>query len=127
MMRSRTYWTYSTRGGRGGAVCALAGLAGVGKTALALHVAHGAAVVRGWFPGGQLFLDLRGYDPDEPVTAGQALGAWLRALAVRDADLPPTEPEQAGLYQSELARLADAGKPVLLVADNASTAAQVEV
>ena len=110
----------------GMAVCAVAGLAGVGKTALALHAAHEAAVVRGWFPGGQLFVDLRGYDPDEQVTVGQALGAWLRALAVRDADLPPTEPEQAGLYQSELARLADAGKPVLLVADNASTAAQVE-
>jgi tetratricopeptide (TPR) repeat protein len=110
----------------GAAVCAVAGLAGVGKTALALHVAHEAAVVRGWFPGGQLFVDLRGYDPDEQVTVGQALGAWLRALAVRDGDLPPTEPEQAGLYQSELARLAEAGKPVLLVADNASTAAQVE-
>ena len=110
----------------GVAVCAVAGLAGVGKTALALYAAHEAAIVRGWFPGGQLFVDLRGYDPDEQVTVGQALGACLRALAVRDADLPPTEPEQVGLYQSELGRLADAGKPVLLVADNASSAAQVE-
>jgi tetratricopeptide (TPR) repeat protein len=107
-------------------VCAMAGLAGVGKTALALHAAHEAAFGRGWFPGGQLFIDLRGYDPGQQVTVGQALGAWLRALGVRDADLPPTEAEQAGLYQSELARLADGEKPVLLVADNASTAAQVE-
>ena len=48
-------------------------------------------------------------------------GSWGCA----DADLPPAE-EQAGRYQSELAHLADAGKPVLLVADNASSAAQVE-
>ena len=48
-------------------------------------------------------------------------GSWGCA----DADLPPAG-EQAGRYQSELAHLADAGKPVLLVADNASTAAQVE-
>jgi tetratricopeptide (TPR) repeat protein len=104
----------------------VAGLPGVGKTALALHVAHEAVFVRGWFPGGVPFVDLRGYDPDRQLTAGQTLGEVLRQLGVADADLPPTEPEQAGLYQSELARLADAGKPMLLVADNASTAAQVE-
>ncbi|MEU4210753.1 ATP-binding protein [Streptomyces sp. NPDC026206] len=43
-------------------VSAVAGLAGVGKTALALHAAHVAAG-HGWFPGGVLFVDLRGYDP----------------------------------------------------------------
>ena len=103
----------------------VAGLPGVGKTALALHAAHEAAVVHGWFPGGQLFVDLRGYDPDGQLTAEQALGELLRQLGVADADLPPAG-EQAGRYQSELAHLADAGKAVLLVADNASSAAQVE-
>ena len=81
--------------------------------------------MHGWFPGGQLFVDLRGYDPDGQLTAGQALGELLRQLGVADADLPPAG-EQAGRYQSELAHLADAGKAVLLVADNASSAAQVE-
>jgi len=38
----------------------VAGLPGVGKTALALHAAHEAAFVRGWFPGGVPFVDLRG-------------------------------------------------------------------
>ncbi len=103
----------------------VAGLPGVGKTALALHVAREAVFVRGWFPGGVPFVDLRGYDPDGQLTAGQALGELLRQLGVADADLPPAG-EQAGRYQSELAHLADAGKPVLLVTDNASSAAQVE-
>ena len=103
----------------------VAGLPGVGKTALALHVAHEAVFGRGWFPGGVPFVDLRGYDPDGQLMAGQALGELLRQLGVADADLPPAG-EQTGRYQSELAHLADAGKPVLLVVDNASGAAQVE-
>ena len=103
----------------------MSGLGGIGKTALALHVAHEAAVVRGWFPGGVLFVDLRGYDPEGKVTAEQALGALLRALGIRAEDMPPTLEERAALYRSELALLADARTPVLLVADNASTADQV--
>ena len=111
--------------GQPGPAVVVAGLPGVGKTTLALHAAHEAVFVRGWFPGGVPFVDLRGYDPDGQLIAGQALGELLRQLGVRDADLPPAG-EQAGRYQSELAHLAEAGKPVLLVADNAATAAQVE-
>ena len=103
----------------------MAGLPGVGKTALALHVAHEAVFARGWFPGGVPYVDLRGYDPDGQITAEHALDELLRQLGVADADLPPAR-KQAGRYQSELAHLADAGRPVLLVADNASSAAQVE-
>lgn len=106
-------------------VSAVSGLGGMGKTALALHAAHEAAVVRGWFPGGVLFVNLRGYDPQDKVTSEQALAALLRALGIRGEDIPPTPEERAALYRSELARLADTGKPVLLVADNASTADQV--
>lgn len=70
-------------------------------------------------------MNLRGYDPEGQVTGGQALAALLRALGVRDEDLPSTTDEQAAVYRSELARMADHGRRVLLVADNASTAAQV--
>jgi tetratricopeptide (TPR) repeat protein/CheY-like chemotaxis protein len=98
---------------------AIAGLGGVGKTALALHVAH-TARERGWFPGGALFIDLRGYD-DVPATADQAVVALLRALGVPDADLPPTPQEQYARYRDELSRRA----PVLIVLDNASDPAQV--
>ncbi|MCM2423249.1 tetratricopeptide repeat protein [Streptomyces sp. RKAG293] len=112
-------------GGLAVVVSAIAGLPGVGKTTLALHAAN-RAVELGWFPGGHLFLDLRGYDPVGKVTAGQALGALLRALCGADADLPVDPEEQAAVYRSQLAaRVADRG-PVLLVLDSASSAAQVE-
>lgn len=100
-------------------ISAVSGLGGVGKTALALHVAHEARG-QGWFPGGALFVDLRGYD-DVPVTADQAVLALLRALGVGDADLPPTADEQYARYRAELS----SREPVLIVLDNASDPAQI--
>jgi tetratricopeptide (TPR) repeat protein len=100
-------------------ISAVAGLGGVGKTALALCVAH-AARGRGWFSGGALFVDLRGYD-EVPVTADQAVLALLRAMRVGDADLPPTADEQYARYRAELS----SREPVLIVLDNASDPAQI--
>ncbi|MDX2296162.1 MULTISPECIES: ATP-binding protein [Streptomyces] len=111
-------------GPEGPAVTVVTGLPGVGKTALALHTAH-RAVGLGLFPGGTLFVRLRGYAPTGAVDAAQALEALLRALGVRDADLPPTPEEQAALYRSELARRAADGGAVLIVADDASSAGQL--
>ncbi|MFF2953116.1 tetratricopeptide repeat protein [Kitasatospora sp. NPDC057965] len=105
-------------------VSAVAGLAGVGKTALALYAAH-EAVRRGWFPGGVLYVPLRGYRPGVAVSGEQAVGALLRALGVRDHDVPPTAEEQAGLYRSELARRASGDGAVLVLADDASAVKQV--
>jgi tetratricopeptide (TPR) repeat protein len=101
-------------------VSAVAGLAGVGKTALAVHAAH-AARASGWFPGGVLFIDLHGYDPG-PVQPGQALDALLRALGVPGEHIPDGTEQRAGLYRSALAQIKDA---VLVIADNASSEAQV--
>ncbi|MFB7452515.1 tetratricopeptide repeat protein [Streptomyces sp. NPDC056194] len=100
------------------------GLPGVGKTALALHTAQ-RAVDLGHFPGGTLFVHLRGYAPTGAVGPGQALETLLRALGVRTEDLPPTVEEQAGLYQSELARRARDHGPALILADDASSPAQL--
>ncbi|MEU1138360.1 tetratricopeptide repeat protein [Streptomyces sp. NPDC005885] len=100
-------------------ISAVAGLGGVGKTALALSVAH-AARERGWFAGGALFVDLRGYD-EVPVTADQAVLALLRALGVADTDLPPTADEQYACYRAELS----SREPVLILLDNASDPAQI--
>jgi tetratricopeptide (TPR) repeat protein len=107
--------------GDAGAV-AVAGLAGVGKTALAIQAGH-AALGAGRFPGGVLFIDLHGYD-DAPVQPGQALDALLRALGVPGEHVPPGAEERAGLYRSVLAQVAE---PVLVIADNASSEAQVRL
>jgi len=103
-------------------VSAVAGLAGVGKTTLAVAAGH-AAVRRGWFGGGVLFVDLHGYD-EAPVEPSQALDALLRALGVPAEHIPPTTEERAGLYRSVLAQ---ASEPVLVIADNASSEAQVRL
>ncbi|MFK3733386.1 tetratricopeptide repeat protein [Streptomyces sp. NPDC088090] len=111
-------------GPEGSGATVVTGLPGVGKTALALHAAH-RAVARGRFPGGTLFVHLRGYDPAGAVAPEQALEALLRALGVRDDDLPPTPETQAGLYRSLLSRRAEEHGPVLILADDASSPAQL--
>ncbi|QTE00973.1 Regulatory protein AfsR [Streptomyces cyanogenus] len=94
-------------------------MGGIGKTALALEAAHRARA-EGWFPGGTLFVDLRGYD-DDPVTADQAVLALLDALGVRDRDLPPTTGRQYDAYRALLAERRDR---MLLILDNASDPTQ---
>ncbi|WP_051816839.1 NB-ARC domain-containing protein [Kitasatospora sp. NRRL B-11411] len=97
-------------------VSALAGLGGIGKTALAVEAAHRT---RHLFPGGTLFVDLRGYD-EHPVAPEQALDTLLRALG---EDLPPEDP--AAKQHRYRTLLAAADGPLLLIADNASSPAQV--
>jgi DNA-binding SARP family transcriptional activator len=98
-------------------ISAVSGTAGVGKTALALHWAHHAAP---HFPDGQLHVNLRGYDPAQPVTAADALAGFLRSLGVPGEQIPAEEPERAARYRSQLA-----GKRILIVLDNAATVDQV--
>jgi DNA-binding SARP family transcriptional activator/tetratricopeptide (TPR) repeat protein len=99
-------------------VVVLSGTAGVGKTALAVHWAHAVA---GEFPGGQLYVNLRGFDPTgTPVTPAEAVRGFLEALEVPAARIPTTLQAQAGLYRSLLA-----GRRVLVVLDNARDAEQV--
>ncbi|MGA4990953.1 tetratricopeptide repeat protein, partial [Nonomuraea bangladeshensis] len=115
-------------GGESGVVAsAVAGMAGVGKTALALVAAH-RAMAEDWFGGGVFFIDLRGYilGLGARVSAAAAAGQLLRAIGIRDADLPPTDEELLGLYRSVLADRARQGLPVLVVADNAAVTGQVE-
>ncbi|GHI04886.1 hypothetical protein Scel_32070 [Streptomyces cellostaticus] len=100
-------------------VTAVSGLGGIGKTALAVEASY-AARKKGWFPGGELFVDLHGYD-DAPVTADQALQSLLRALGVEPKHIPDTADERAVLYRSTLAER----DPVLILADNASSPDQV--
>jgi tetratricopeptide (TPR) repeat protein len=98
-------------------VSAIAGTAGVGKTALAVRWAHR---VRERFPDGELFVDLRGYDAQPPVTPDDALSAFLRALDVAPEKIPVDTQARAAMYRSLLNR-----RHMLIVLDNAASAAQV--
>jgi DNA-binding SARP family transcriptional activator/tetratricopeptide (TPR) repeat protein len=98
-------------------ISAIGGTAGVGKTALAVRWAHQAAER---FPDGQLYVNLRGYDPGQPMTAGDALAGFLRALGVPGPDIPAETEQRAARYRSLLA-----GRRILVVADNAGSVEQV--
>jgi DNA-binding SARP family transcriptional activator len=99
-------------------ITALAGTAGVGKTALAVHWAH---KIRDRFPDGQLYVNLRGFDPaGSAMEPADAIRAFLDALAVPPDRIPVDLDEQAALYRTMLA-----GRRSLIVLDNARDAAQV--
>jgi len=98
-------------------VLLVGGPAGVGKTALALRWAHEVAH---WFPDGQLFVNLRGYDCGEPVDPAQALAGLLRSLEVPAGEIPAELEARAARYRSLLA-----GRRMLVLLDNASSADQV--
>ncbi|MFF7472433.1 BTAD domain-containing putative transcriptional regulator [Streptomyces sp. NPDC008092] len=97
---------------------AITGMAGVGKTALALHVAH---QLRNRFPDGQLYVNLHGATPGMPPLApGQALAALLRDLGADPRHIPEHPDAAAALLRSLLAPTR-----TLLLLDDAATAAQV--
>ena len=103
--------------GRPGAVVisAVAGMGGIGKTALAVHVAHR---LRARFPDGQLYVTLQG--ATSPLRPSEVLARFLRDLGDPDAVIPAGEDERAARYRSLLA-----GQRLLIVLDDARDAAQV--
>ncbi|MPZ81591.1 MAG: tetratricopeptide repeat protein [Actinophytocola sp.] len=99
-------------------IAAVSGTAGVGKTSLVVHWAHR---VRDRFPGGQLYVNLRGFDPTgSPVTPAEAMRTFLDAFEVPLQRIPAGFEAQVGLYRSLLAN-----RRVLVVLDNARDVEQV--
>jgi tetratricopeptide (TPR) repeat protein/transcriptional regulator with XRE-family HTH domain len=99
-----------------GGTIVICGMPGIGKTTFAVQV---ATLARPWFPDGQLYVDLHGFD-ERALGAEQALGYLLRALLGADTALPATADEQSAMFRSALA-----GRRVLVLLDNARDEAQV--
>jgi DNA-binding SARP family transcriptional activator len=93
----------------------IAGKGGVGKTALAVHVAH---QVRQHFPDGQLYMTLQG--GAQPLEPAAVLAEFLRNLGVPPTAIPDGLKDRARLYRSRLA-----GKRILVVLNDAADEAQV--
>ncbi|GAA0580104.1 tetratricopeptide repeat protein [Kribbella sandramycini] len=93
------------------------GAPGTGKTTLAVHWAHRKAA---GFEDAQLYLNLRGYGPGEPIGPADAAAMLLRALGVAGERIPAKIEERSALLRSTLA-----GRRVLLLLDNARDADQI--
>jgi DNA-binding SARP family transcriptional activator/tetratricopeptide (TPR) repeat protein len=99
-------------------ISAIGGMAGIGKTTLAVHLAHRVA---DRFPDGQLCINLRGFDPTGSIMPPQeAIRILLDALGVPPQRLPAGLEAQAALYRSVLAE-----RRVLILLDNARDSEQV--
>ncbi|MEU4224852.1 BTAD domain-containing putative transcriptional regulator [Nonomuraea sp. NPDC026600] len=97
-------------------VCVISGKGGVGKSTLAVKVAHQVTPA---YPDGQLYADLRG-GTGSPAPALEVLGRFLRALGLPPAAIPETVPECVDAYRSAVS-----GKRLLVVLDDAGTEQQV--
>ncbi|MFF5205124.1 BTAD domain-containing putative transcriptional regulator [Streptosporangium sp. NPDC000396] len=103
-------------GADGMPVAAISGIGGVGKTTLAVHVAH---AMQDLFPDGQLYADLRGYG-EEPTAPESVLAAFLRGLGLPADVIPDGLAERSALFRSLLA-----DRRMMVLLDNARDAAQV--
>jgi DNA-binding SARP family transcriptional activator/tetratricopeptide (TPR) repeat protein len=97
-------------------ISAIDGKPGIGKSALAVHVAHELAPQ---FPDGVLYVNLRGAEP-ERLAPAQVLGQFLRALGTTAEKVPGDLEAASAAYRTLLA-----DKRMLVVLDNAADAGQV--
>ena len=101
-------------------VFAIEGMAGVGKTQLAVHAAH-ELIRAGHYTDLQLYVNLRGFDPEQPpVDPSAVLDAFLRQLGVAADHIPPGRDERAAMFRDRMH-----GRDALVLLDNAADEEQV--
>jgi tetratricopeptide (TPR) repeat protein len=104
--------------GRVVAIHAIDGMPGVGKTALAVHVAH---VLSDGFADRQLFIDLHAHTPGrQPMAAEDVLAGLLTATGIDSRFVPRDLDGRAAMWRDKMA-----GQRALLVLDNAASSSQV--
>ena len=115
---TEAYRVAGAAGPDGAGVLALDGMPGVGKTTLAVHIAHALAPR---YPDGQLYVELRGFDGLGPaMSTAEALRGLLGSLGVPQDTIPAELHAQAGLFRSTVA-----GRRLLIVLDNCRDTEQV--
>ncbi|MEU6643969.1 BTAD domain-containing putative transcriptional regulator [Saccharomonospora sp. NPDC046836] len=110
----------ATEGSTAVAVGTIQGMGGVGKTRLAVHLAH-LLVASGHYGDDQLYVDLRGHADQPPADPATVLASFLRMLGVPSEHIPANIEDRAALYRD---RLAD--KRTLVLLDNAASEEQVQ-
>ncbi|MEY9963314.1 DNA-binding SARP family transcriptional activator/Tfp pilus assembly protein PilF [Streptacidiphilus sp. MAP12-16] len=94
------------------------GMGGVGKTSLAVHLAH---LLAGDYPDGQYFVDLAGFSEQaEPMSPMQALNLLLRFDGMAPELIAPDLEARSAQWRSSLA-----GRRILILLDNAADPTQV--
>ncbi|TQF06067.1 tetratricopeptide repeat protein [Kitasatospora acidiphila] len=109
-----------TAGAAAVVISAIEGMAGVGKTQLAIHAAH-RLVRDGHYQDMQLYVNLRGFDPElPPIDPAAVLDTFLRHLKVPAQQIPDGLDERAAMFRDRID-----GKHALIILDNAADAQQV--
>ncbi|MEC3978534.1 AfsR/SARP family transcriptional regulator [Amycolatopsis sp. H20-H5] len=98
-------------------IASIEGMGGIGKTTLGVHFAH---EVGDRFPGGHVYLNLRGNGPGEPVEPAAALENMLTSLGVPADQIPGDLDGRAAAWRTH-----SAGRRLLILLDNVNSTEQV--